>query len=204
MTDGPLHSILWFVPRASLNALADEANVPYVDELRFDPCVGIADETIRHLSASMLPALKTPEQVSRLFADHLTLAFAAHVAQTYGGMEPAARLIKGGLAPWQERRAKEMLVADLTGAIPLAEIAAACGLSSDHFARAFRRSMGLAPHAWLLRARVECAMTLLRQPDRSLSEVALACGFADQSHFTRVFTRQTGQSPGIWRRLSIR
>jgi AraC family transcriptional regulator len=55
----------------------------------------------------------------------------------------------------------------------------------------------------MLSLRVERAMTLLRRPDLSLSEIALACGFADQSHFGRVFTRHTGQSPGTWRRSSI-
>jgi AraC-like DNA-binding protein len=200
----PVHCMLWLVPRAALDVLADDANVPRIDGLPHAPGVGFADDTILHLNLAAIAALQRPGQVSRLFVNHLTLAFAAHVAQTYGGMEPAARLIKGGLAPWQERRAKEMLVADLTGATPLAEIAAACGLSSDHFARAFRRSTGLPPHSWLLQARVERAMTLLRQPDPSLSEIALACGFADQSHFSRVFTRQTGLSPRVWRRMSIR
>jgi transcriptional regulator GlxA family with amidase domain len=119
-------------------------------------------------------------------------------------VERTARLKKGGLAPWQERRAKEMLAADLGGATPLAEIAGACGLSAGHFARAFRRSTGLAPHAWLLKARVERAMVMLRQADPSLSEIALACGFADQSHFGRVFTRSTGHSPRAWRRQSLR
>jgi AraC family transcriptional regulator len=108
------------------------------------------------------------------------------------------------LAPWQERRAKEILVADLTGATPLSEIALACGLSSAHFARAFRISTGLPPHAWLLTARVERAMTLLRRADMSLSEIALACGFADRSHLSRIFARQTGKSPGLWRRQAIR
>src|SRR5277367_4768789 len=126
-------------------------------------------------------------QVNRLFVDHLTSAFVAYVAQTYGDMEPSAHLTKGGLAPWQERQAKEMIVADLSGATRLAEIAVTCGVSSHHFGRAFRRSTGLAPHAWLLQARVDRAMTLLRRPDSSLAEIALACGFVDQSHFTRVF-----------------
>lgn len=201
MTDGPLHSVVWFLPRAALNALADEANVPYVDGLRVDPCVGVADETIWHISAAMLPALKTPEQVSRLFSDHISLALAAHVAHAYGGMQIGPRPVKGGLAPWQERRAKEMLAANLTGATPLAEIAAACSLSSDYFARAFRRSTGLAPHRWLLQARVEHAMALLRQPDPSLSEIALACGFVDQSHFTRVFRARVGVTPRAWRNM---
>ena len=78
-------------------------------------------------------------------------------------MQTEPRLVKGGLAPWQERRAKEMLVADLAGATPLAEMATACGLSPGHFARAFRRSTGLAPHAWLLKARVEHAIGVIKR-----------------------------------------
>jgi AraC family transcriptional regulator len=203
MINDPLHTMMWFVPHAALNALADEANVSYIDELRFDPCVGIADETIRHLSMAMLPALRSPEQVSRLFADHAALALAAHVAHVYGGMPTKPRLAKGGLAPWQERRSKQMLAANLAGDVPLAEMAAACGLSVSHFSRAFRKSTGLPPHTWLLQARVEHAMTLLRQRDKSLSEIALACGFVDQSHFTRVFVQRVGLTPGSWRRVTM-
>jgi AraC family transcriptional regulator len=203
MIDGPLHTMMWFVPRQALNALADEANVPYVDELRFDPCVGVADEIIQRISASMLPALRSPEQVSRLFADHVALALVAHVAHAYGGMQTAPRLAKGGLAPWQERRSKEMLAANLAGDIPLAEVARACGLSVSHFSRAFRKSTGLAPHTWLLQARVEHAMILLRQRNQVLSEIALACGFVDQSHFTRVFVQRVGLPPGAWRRVTM-
>ena len=202
--DVPVHCLLWVVPRTALNALADEANVPPVDGLPHGPGAGFVDDTIRQLNQTVITALQRPGQISRLFVDYLTLAFVAHVAETYGGMEAATRLIKGGLAPWQERRAKEMLVADLSGRTPLAEIAVACGLSSGHFARAFRISTGYAPHAWLLMARVERAMSLLRQPGLPLLEIALACGFADHSHFSRVFARQTGQKPSVWRRLSIR
>ena len=203
LMDKPVHSLLWFVPRAALDALADQANVPYIDELHYKPGVGVFDDTIRRISLSLLPALQTPERVSRLFADYVTLAFAAHAAHTYGGMRSVPRLVKGGLAQWQEKRSKEMLAADLAGATPLAVIAEACGLSVGHFSRAFRKSMGLAPHAWLLKARVEHAMTMLRQRDASLSSIALACGFCDQSHFTRVFTRQVGVSPAAWRRITL-
>ena len=202
--DVPVHCILWLVPRTALDALADEVNAPRIDDLPHQPDVGFTDETIRHLNLAAIAAVQRPRQVNRLFVDHLTSAFVAYVAQTYGGMEPSAHLTKGGLAPWQEREAKEMLVADLSGATRLAEIAAACGVSSHHFARAFRRSTGLAPHAWLLQARVDRAMTFLRQRDSSLAEIALACGFVDQSHFTRVFSARTGLTPGVWRRLAPR
>jgi AraC-like DNA-binding protein len=200
LVDKPMHSLLLHLPRTTLDALADDANVPRVEELRYDPGVGVLDETIKNLGLSLLPALRAPEQVSRLFMDHLTLAMAAHVAQTYGGMEPYARPVQGGLAPWQEKRAKEMLASDLTGATPLHDIARACGLSVSHFSRAFRRSTGFSPHAWLLHMRVEAAKAMLRQRAESLSLIALACGFADQSHFTRVFTRRVGLSPGAWRK----
>jgi AraC-like DNA-binding protein len=96
-----------------------------------------------------------------------------------------------------------MIAGDLTGAAPLHEIAEACGLSVSHFSRAFRKSTGLAPHAWLLQARIESAKAMLRKRDASLSAIALACGFADRSHFTRVFTRQVGLSPGAWRRVAV-
>jgi AraC family transcriptional regulator len=199
----PIHTMLFQLPRAAINALADEINVPRVDELEFQPGVGMFDETIMHLGLSLMPALATPDRVSRLFTDHVTLALATHCAQTYGGMQIVSRPIKGGLAPWQEKRSKEMLAGDLTGATPLHEIAAACGLSVSHFSRAFHKSTGLAPHAWLLQARVESAKAMLRSGGVSLSTIARACGFADQGHFARVFTHRVGLSPGAWRKIAL-
>lgn len=203
MIDSPLHTMMWLVPQQALNALADEANVARIGELKFDARVGVADDIIRQISAAMSPALRAPEQVSRLYADHIALALTAHVAHAYGGMPSGRRPAKGGLAPRQERRAKEMMAANLAGDIPLAEIARACGLSVGHFSRAFRKSTGLAPHAWLMRARVEHAMTLLRQREQPILEIALACGFVDQSHFTRVFVQRVGLTPGAWRRVTL-
>jgi AraC family transcriptional regulator len=59
----------------------------------------------------------------------------------------------------------------------------------------------VAPHRWLLKRRVELAHKLLGNPLLSLAEVAVRCGFSDQSHFTRVFTAMSGASPGAWRRM---
>jgi AraC family transcriptional regulator len=199
LIDKPFHSLLCYIPTAALNALADQANVPRISELRYKPGVGVFDWTIKHIGLSLLPALRTPDHVSRLFTDYMTLALAAHCAQTYGGMLTVSRPLKGGLAPWQEKRSKEMLA----GATPLHEIAGACGLSVSHFSRAFHKSTGLAPHAWLLQARVESAKAMLRTGDASLSTIARASGFADQSHFARVFTSRVGLSPGAWRKAVL-
>ena len=128
------------------------------------------------------------------------LALAAHVAQTYGGLRPVAEPARGGLAPWQVRRACERLESDLGGKFSLEQIAAEFDLSVSHFSRAFRISTGLPPHQWLLRQRVKAAKQLMTVRDLPLSEIAISAGFANQSHFTRVFSAAVGVSPGAWRR----
>jgi AraC family transcriptional regulator len=70
----------------------------------------------------------------------------------------------------------------------------------ESFSRAFKQSTGIPPHQWLLDRRVETAKDLLRRSCLSLTDIALTCGFSDQSHFTRVFVRACGVSPGVWRR----
>jgi AraC-like DNA-binding protein len=128
------------------------------------------------------------------------LAFGVHIAQTYGGMRPFSRLARGRLAPWQERRAKEILRANLRGGVPLKEVARECRLSVGYFSHAFRRTLGVAPHNWLIEQRIVLSKEKLRDDRLSLTDVAAECGFSDQSHLTRHFKRIVGVSPGAWRR----
>src|SRR5271169_6871111 len=68
------------------------------------------------------------------------------------------------------------------------------------FSRAFRKAVGIPPHRWVIQERITLAKTLLRNAPTPLSEVALACGFSDQSHFTRYFSALVGINPRVWRR----
>ena len=92
---------------------------------------------------------------------------------------------------------------DLGGKLPLQAIAAELGLSVSHFSRAFRASTGLPPYRWLLHHRVRTAKRLMSARGLSLSEIAISSGFANQSHFTRVFSELAGISPGAWRRDAL-
>jgi len=201
LVDRPYHSVLFYLPKMAVDVLTDQADIPRIDELQYEPGVGISDETIKHLGLSLLPAFRAPDQASRLFLDYVTLAFASHTVQKYGGTRSLSKPLKGGLAPWQEKLSKELIADNLAGSISLSELAKTCGLSVSHFSRAFRKSTGLAPHAWLLQARVDTAKVMLRDRDASLSAIASSCGFVDSSHFTRVFTRLVGLSPRAWSRL---
>ena len=123
-----------------------------------------------------------------------------HIACRYGGMRPMSNPVLGGLAQGQERRAKALLMENLSGDLQLSTLARECGLSTTQFSRAFRKSVGMPPHRWIIQQRIALAKTLLRDAPISLAEIALACGFSDQSHFTRFFSAAVGVSPGLWRR----
>ncbi len=199
----PFHSIMFHLPRRALHDIAGPTGAPLSGDLLYRPGASILDPVIQSLLSSLLPAMAKPGEACSLFLAHVALAITAHVAHTYGAMRPLRRLPRGGLAPWQERRAKELLSANLQAAVSLSRLAVECGLSVRHFTRAFRQSTGTPPHRWLLRKRVERAQELLRDSRWPLAEIALACGFADQSHFTRVFTAMVGTSPGTWRRMRM-
>ncbi len=137
---------------------------------------------------------------NQLFIDQIGLSLLAHFAQTYGGMRPSDAVSEEGLAPWQERRAKEIMRARFASNLTIADVAAECKLTPSHFARSFRRSTGVAPHEFLSQLRIEEAKRLMLSTKLPLADVALICGFGDQSYFTRVFSRIVGASPGAWRR----
>lgn len=162
--------------------------------------MAIDDPVMRSMSAGLLPFFERPNEASVLFMDHVMLAIGIHVATRYGGMRKKGAGAPGGLARWQAKRAMEMIAAGLGDDVSLAAVASECGVSTRHFSRAFRQSVGLSPHQWLTQRRVDKARRLLIVEEFNLAQVALACGFADQSHFTRVFTAVTGSSPGAWRR----
>jgi AraC family transcriptional regulator len=194
------HSLFFYLPRAALDAISDEANAPRIRDLSYEPGAGVNDVTISGLGNLLLPALSHPDQANPLFVDHVLLAVAVHVAQIYGGMWPMSRPARGGLAPWQERRAREFLLANIERGVALGEVARECGVSVGHFSHAFRRTLGVAPHKWLMEQRVVLSKEKLRDDGLSISDVAMECGFSDQSHLTRVFRQAVGVSPGAWRR----
>jgi len=198
--DKPFHSMFFYVPRSALDSISEQSGARRVGQLACELGVGHDDAIVRQIGASFLEGLRRPAETNQLFVDHMMLALTAHVAQTYGGLQRPAELARGGLATWQVKRACEKLESDLGGKIPLEQIAADFDLSVSHFSRAFRVSTGLPPHQWLLRQRVKTAKQLMNVRDLPLSEIAISAGFANQSHFTRVFSSVVGVSPAAWRR----
>ena len=110
---------------------------------------------------------------------------------------------RGCLAPWQLKLATNFIEANISGRIALRQLADIAGLSASHFSHAFRASTGQSPHSFMRRRRIERVQELMLMTNKSLSEIALDCELADQSHFNRAFRQIVGLSPlspGSWRR----
>ena len=105
-----------------------------------------------------------------------------------------------GLPGWRSRRLIAHIEANLSGAIRVIELARLVGLSVSHFCRAFKRTFGTPPRAYVLRRRIELAQGLMLTTREPLSSIALKCGMCDQAHFTRSFRRIVGETPYSWRR----
>ncbi len=105
-----------------------------------------------------------------------------------------------GLLPWQTARVEGYVRGELSSRISIPDLARLVGLSSSYFSRAFKRSLGISPHAYVMHQRIEYAKQIMLTSTWSLSDIASLCGFSDQANFSNVFRRFVGTSPGWWRR----
>lgn len=166
----------------------------------FSSLLGRKDPVFGHLAQILALTLDSRSEVSSLFVEQLGVALSTHLITCYGKLVERTGKTSRRLSRMQEARAKDMLLAKAQANLSLEEIASACNLSRSYFIQAFRATTDRTPHQWLVERRIDRARDLLKHSDASLSEIAIACGFADQSHFTRTFSQLVGAPPGTWRR----
>jgi transcriptional regulator of acetoin/glycerol metabolism/AraC-like DNA-binding protein len=152
-------------------------------------------------SSESRPALITPpDQAYAAWrsATNLHARPRLDLINTLGKLAPAPQA-HGGLSPSAMRRVREYVESHLSDSIDLAMLAAVAGLSIHHFAREFKQSAGVAPHHYLIQKRVERAQHMLAHTNLSLSEIAYAVGFSDQSHLARHFRQVLSLTPRQFR-----
>ena len=198
----PAHAIGFYFSRDAIDILADDAGLARFGGFRLQAGDVAQDQVMHDMARVLLPLFGNPDQANQLFTDNLMMAIGAHVLATYGDAARMTATSKGGLAPWQDKRAKELLLANIGRDASIDDIAQDCGLSSGRFSKAFKEGNGVSPHKWLLAQRVEFAKSMLSGEETSLADIATSSGFSDQSHFTHTFTKLAGMSPGAFRRSS--
>lgn len=149
---------------------------------------------LARLHADVLQAAGEPAEL--LGQHEALLALLGYVLRCYG---PGREVRPLGAAPRAVTRVRDYLDARWAEPVTLAELSAVAGLSPFRLTRVFKAATGLPPHAYQVQLRVAQAQESLRA-GRPIAEVALDCGFADQSHLTRVFKRSLGFTPGQFRK----
>lgn len=195
---GPRKLVILAVPVALVRSLLGP-DCPRDLSTAFEPISGSsAPDPFVNAAVDRLWSLgEAEEPLSRMLVDSTVLAVICQILMLSRGAGPERG--PGAFSPRDWRRVCDYIDAHLGEEIMLVDLAGATGWSVRHFSRMFRQSTGQTPHSFIVRRRVDRAKDLLKTETLPLAEIALTCGFADQSHFTTSFRRMTGLTPLRWR-----
>jgi AraC family transcriptional regulator len=158
------------------------------------------DQAVWDTALKLKAEVGNSDPCSRHYAEALSLVLMHELVRLERSASATARLLRGGLPVWQQKRVMEFIEEHLAEDISLAALAELAGLSLYHFARAFTQSMGVPPHRYHMARRMDRARSLLRKPALSVTEIGIQTGFRETSSFTRAFRRFTGHTPTEYRR----
>ena len=176
----------------------------------------IARETVNPDSVELLPTFAKPDGLiqniafslkvnldsgsyDKLYAESLFNALSMHLLTHYCTRKLKLQDCGNGLAPFKLKQILELINDSLSEEISLLELAKFLNLSQFHFCREFKKSVGVTPHHYIMQQRVKMAKRVLKQQDLPIAEVAVECGFSNQSHLGRVFKQHTGTTPRRYR-----
>jgi AraC family transcriptional regulator len=195
---GTSHRIVASIDPSILVKAAEQLELAQLPD--FDNRWSFQDEQLRLLLTEMEREASSGSATGLLYSDLLGLTFSVALIRKYGRTLLAPLVHKGGIAKPSLNRVLEFIATNLSSQLRLEDMAAVAGLSIFHFSRAFRESMGVTPHQYVLQRRIDHAKTLLRAPGWNIEAIASATGFADASHLAKAFRRQIGTSPKTWQR----
>lgn len=167
------------------------------DRIELLPHFATPDPLVHQMGQSLKTALETFGSMSRLYGETMISALSVHLTQHYCAQRPHLRDYADGLPNHRLQQVRDYIAAHLDRDLSLLELANLAQMSCHYFSQLFKRSTGLSPHQYVIRARVERAKALLMQGDLSIAEVAKAVGFVDQSHLHRHVKQLTGVTPKV-------
>jgi len=191
-----------YLPMALFDRLKDDFNLPVAPAHSIRLAVGIGDDVIDQLGRSILSELTVETAASRVYVEAASLTLAARLLQKYcdSGACASAEASAHSLDHIRLRRVLDYIAANIGDDITLVDLAGIAGYSPFHFARKFTLAMGISPHRYISRIRLENAMAELAAGKLPIAEIALNAQFSSQASFTRAFHRATGTTPQKYRR----
>jgi AraC family transcriptional regulator len=191
-----------YLPTALFDRLKDDFNLPVAPTYSISHASGVEDDVIEHIGRSILSELTVETAVSRMYVETASLTLAARLLQKHcdSGACASTDSSAHSLDHIRLRRVLDYIAANTGDDITLATLAGIAGYSPFHFARKFTLAMGISPHRYVSRVRLESAMAELAAGKLPLAEIALNAQFSSQASFTRAFRRATSMTPQEYRR----
>jgi AraC family transcriptional regulator len=169
-------------------------------EIELIPQFSIDDPVIQQLALALKLEIQTGCLSGRLYGELLGTALAARLAANYAVSTPSIGCKANGLPQSQLKRVIDYMQANLTQDLSILNLAKLASMSASHFSRGFKQSVGISPYQYLMQQRVERAKQLLEKQSMAISTIALDCGFANQTHLTKVFRQMTGMTPKAYQK----
>jgi AraC family transcriptional regulator len=191
-----------YLPTTLFDRLQDDFNLPAAPARSIRHAVGIKDDVIDQIGRSILSELDAETAASRVYVEAASLTLAARLLQKHCDSGTCAQFDSSAhsLDHVRLRRVLDYIAANVKDGISLADLAAVAGYSPFHFARKFTLAMGVSPHRYISRIRLENAMAELAAAKLPLAEIALNAQFSSQASFTRAFHRAIGVTPKEYQR----
>lgn len=187
------------IPSHFIDRVATESLEMNADRLELVPKFRTRDRQIEAIAMMLLSEMKQENLGSRLYIESLVNILAVHLLRQYSATNPQLSVYKGGLPQHQLLQVLDYINEHLDRDIKLADLAALLDMSQFHFSHLFKQAIGTSPYQYLLGQRIERAKQLLKQTDRSIMDIALACGFNSHSHLSKQFRQSTGMTPTTYR-----
>jgi AraC family transcriptional regulator len=168
-------------------------------EIELIPQFAIEDSVIQQLALALKTEIQTGCMSGKLYGEALGTALATRLVQNYAVSKPAFEVKANGLPRSQLQRVMDYMKANLAQDLSILDLAILTSMSESHFSRSFKQSIGVAPYQYLMQQRVERAKQLLQKQEIPISAIALDCGFANQTHLTKIFRQITGMTPKAYR-----
>jgi AraC family transcriptional regulator len=157
------------------------------------------DPQMEAIGMMLLAELQQDNLGGRLYIESLSNVLAVHLLRQYAAAKPTLPVYEGGLSQHQLVKVLDYINDRLDQEIKLTDLAALLDMSQFHFSHLFKQAIGTTPYQYLLQQRVDRAKRLLKHTERSIMDIAFACGFNSHSHLSKQFRQLTGTTPKAYR-----